>query len=331
MKDYKEEIQKTRLGCLGGSDAAMLARISNLGYVPLSARKRLAVCKGLIPQEEIPHTAAMRAGDEMENAIYEHLAQNDNTYESNPFWVSEKYSKSNVKLIDHPDIVRFDKEKKCLYVYEVKTTKLSVEETKREYRPQLYIHSLLAREMANAQIDGRKWRVKLFLVHYDTKGLDLAEGIEFDPSRMSVAPIAFRTEVFNVKEAMNLVSDFLKDYDVYSEDGVVDYGYLPDNVKEKFDAIACTLREIKEREEKVEDFKNKLYTFLVEKNIKSIKNDEFSIVRVDESESKSFDGKKYIEELKSQHPVVAKRIIAKYTKVIKRKGNVQIRLKNKES
>ena len=105
IQDYKNEIANTRKGCLGGSDGKMLAQIAALGYVPKSAYKRLAVCNGLIEQEEIPRTAAIVAGDKIEMAIYDHLTKKDPRYESNPLWVSEKYSTKNVKLIAHPDIV----------------------------------------------------------------------------------------------------------------------------------------------------------------------------------------------------------------------------------
>ena len=74
VKDYKQDVAQSRVGCLGSSDGKMLAQICALGYVPKSAHKRLAICKGLIPQEEIPRTAAIKAGDEMEMLIYKHLA-----------------------------------------------------------------------------------------------------------------------------------------------------------------------------------------------------------------------------------------------------------------
>ena len=53
IQDYKQEVANTRKGCLGGSDGKMLSQIAALGYVPKSALKRLAVCKGLIEQEEM--------------------------------------------------------------------------------------------------------------------------------------------------------------------------------------------------------------------------------------------------------------------------------------
>ena len=56
VKDYKQEIAATRVGCLGSSDGKLLAQVDSLGKVPKSAYKRLAVVNGLIPQVEIQRT-----------------------------------------------------------------------------------------------------------------------------------------------------------------------------------------------------------------------------------------------------------------------------------
>ena len=73
MENYKDDIRATRIGCLGSSDAKILAQIAALGYVPKSACKRLAIVKGLIPQTDIPETDAIRTGNEIENKIFEYL------------------------------------------------------------------------------------------------------------------------------------------------------------------------------------------------------------------------------------------------------------------
>ena len=69
---------------------------------------------------------------------------------------------------------------------------------------------------------------------------------------------------------------------------------------------------------------------MVEKDIKSIKNDMFAITRVDPTESKSFDGKNYMDDMAKEHPRKAKKILAKYTKTVKRKGYSVIKIKDNE-
>jgi hypothetical protein len=92
--------------------------------------------------------------------------------------------------------------------------------------------------------------------------------------------------------------------------------------------MATVLAEIKQRETKIEEFKKRLYDFMLEHDIKSIKNDYFSIIAVAPSESKSFDAKRYVEDLIKQYPRKSKKIIEKYTKTQKRKGYCQIKVKS---
>lgn len=327
MEDYKEEIQNTRVGSLGSSDGKMLQQIGTLGFVPDSAKKRLAICKGLIPHEEIPETEAIRAGNIMEMAIYNHIVATDKRYKSNPLWVSKKFSRKNVRLISHPDIVLEDEKTNTLYVYEIKTTKYSFEATRHNYGAQLYIHSLLAKEHA-ANLPGR-WKVKMFLVIYNTNDLDLSNPVdlEFDINRLVVKEVKVGTNFFDINYAMDIVDKFLEDFNSYYADDEIDSKYLPENVKQEFALITNIITEIKEREKKVEDFKTKLYDFMREKNIKSIKNELWGITRVDECESKSFDGKKFIEDYQKKYPRKVKRLLSEYSKIVKKKGSVRIILK----
>lgn len=327
--NYKDDVAQSRVGCLGSSDGKMLMQVCSLGFVPKSAHKRLAVCKGLIPQQEIPRTAAIVAGDEMEMAIYRHLSANDPRYESNPKWVSEKYSYKNVKLISHPDIVLIDNARKTVFVWEVKTTKYSVADTRQTYKAQLFIHYLLAKEIAERM--GKDWTVKIALVHYNTDGLDLTEGVTFDPERLTIKDVRFTsTAFFDIHKAMSIVNDFLETFTEYYEGDEIDANLLPTNVKSQFDDVAAMLVEIKERESKVGEFKQRLYQFMVDKDIKSIKNDVFSITRVDPTVSKSFDAKKYVADLIKKYPRKSKKIIADYTKETKRKGYAVIKLKEEK-
>lgn len=325
MENYKEDIQQTRVGSLGSSDARLLAQVATLGAVPKSAYKRLAVCKGLIPQEEIPRTAAIKAGDDIEMLVFEHLKSQDERYESNPLWISDRYSRKNARLISHPDIVLRNDGAKTLNVYEVKTTRYNIEETKQTYRAQCYVHYLLAKELASKY--GKDWKVKVSLVHYSTDGLDLGNGIEFDPARLSVVPLKFPTPCFDVEKAMDVVDAFLEDYNEYYEGDEIDGNMLPEKVRNEFDLVSQALLEIKEREATVNAFKERLYSFMCDKDIKSIKCDAFSIVRVDETESHSFDAKGYIEKEMAAHPRKTKKLLKQYDKVTKKKGYCQIKVK----
>lgn len=330
MNEYKSDIIATRCGALGSSDGKLIISVAESSVIPKSAYKRLAVCKGLIEQKDIPYTAAVRAGDELEMLVFEHLKANDDRYQSNPCWVSRKYSRKNVKLLTHPDIVLQDDKTKILNVYEVKCTKFTFEQTKDTYKAQLIIHWIIANEIAK-ELGG--YKVRLSLVHYLTKGMNLEDGFEFDPSRLTVKTLRNMEKLsksYRIAEAMDLIDTFLETFDVYALEDEIPYGLLPTKVKTKFDEMTALLAEIKEKEKKIEDFKKELFDFFTEKNIKSIKNEQWSITRVDPTESKQFDSKRYLEDFASKHPGAYKNAVKKFEKIVKRKGSVQIRIKNKQ-
>lgn len=324
MEDYKEDIIATRKGCLGGSDSKMLAQISTLGSVPRSAYKRLAICKGLIEPENIT-TRVMEYGNFIEQSIFEHLHAQDERYQSNPCLISDIYSTKEVKIIDHVDFLLQDDKKKVLYLYECKASKFTTEQVRDAYKTQLFHHYLLGKELAK-KLGG--YKTKVMLVHYDTSDVDMDDEWTFNPEKITIRPIKFGTAVFDMCSAVAIVSNFLATFDEYYEGDEIDANLLPEKVRQEFDMVANVITEIKEREKVVDEFKKRLYTFMVDKNIKSLKNEMFSITRVDPTESKSFDSKRYVDDLKKEHPRKAKKVLAQYTKTTKRNGYVTITVKN---
>jgi len=327
--DYKNDIRQTRQNNFGSSDAKMLQQIAILGSVPRSAYKRLAVCKGLIEQTDIPYTDAVRFGDEIEQAIFGYLSETCNGYVSNPLWVSNKYSRKNCKCITHPDIVRYDYENKILYVYEVKASRYTTTQVRNEYEYQLLHHWLLANEKAK-ELDGN-WKVRLFLVHYQTEGLDLSQPQEFDVERLTIKQLRLgNTKTYELSKAMDIVSVFLEDFNEYYEGDEIDSTYLPKKVKEEFDMVTGILAEIKERETKVDEFKRKLCDFMLKQNIKSIKNDAWNITLVGATEQASFDSKKFLSDLAAKHPRKEKKLRKEYEKRIAKGAYVKITIKTKK-
>ena len=324
--DYKNEIVSSRVGNLGSSDAKMMMNIAKLGYVPTSAQERLAIAKGLVVPNDSGKTTEMIYGDYIEKQIFEMLSSNDLPFVSNPCWISKKFSKKNVNLICHPDIVRFDDNEKTIFVYEVKATKFNVKVTKETYRAQMFIEWTIANEVA-AQL-GKEWKVKLYLAHYDTVGTDVEDETSwsFAPEKLSLHKMAF-SKLFDVDAAMNIIDVFLKDFNEYYKGDEIESEYLPANVQDEFNAITNVLTEIKERETKVAEFKDKLYAFMCEKGIKSIKNEAWSITRVDPTESVSFNAKAFLDEYAKKYPRKAKKLMETYEKRTKRKGYVNIKLK----
>lgn len=326
QENYKQEIEQTRKGNVGSSDAKMLQQICELGYVPESAKKRMAIIKGLCENDNITN-AAMRYGDFIELQIFECLKAKDSRWQSNPCIISKEYKRKNCGVLDHIDYMLQDDENKTLILGEAKATRYNFSQTRSEYIHQLYHHYLLGRELAK-NLGG--YRLKVVLFHYCTIGIDVENDFNFDPSRLTVRTIHLPSRIpYNLDKAMNIVDEYLENLDVYVEDDEIESKYLPAKVKEEFETITNILTEIKEREKKVDDFKQKLYAFMLEKNVKSIKNDTWSITRVDSSESVQFDSKRFLDEYMDKHPIKAKKLFRTYEKRVKRKGSVQIRLNNK--
>jgi hypothetical protein len=329
QQDYKNEIRSSRCGALGSSDGKLILQVAESGVIPKSAYKRLAVCKGLIEQEDIPYTAAVRTGDELEMLVFEHLKANDDRYQSNPCWVSKKYSRKNVNLLTHPDIVLQDDENKILNVYEVKCTKFTFEQTKDTYKAQLIIHWVIANEIAK-ELGG--YKVRLSLVHYSTEGMNLEDGFEFDPSRLTVKTLRNMEKLsksYHISEAMDVIDNFLETFTEYYEQEEVDANLLPANVQSQFSEVAQFLKEIKEREVKIDAFKAKLYDFLSERGIKKVACDDFSFTVVAPTQQVSVDYKNlFIQEIEAKRPRVARQLKEKYKKTTNKKGYVVIKTSN---
>ena len=329
MNEAKQEIIATRTGCLGGSDARLIQSIAEAGKIPQSAMKRLAVCKGLAEQPQFTNPA-IEFGNYVESMVYESLHSQDERWQSNPCLVSTKYSKPNCKVIDHVDLYLQDDDKKTITIGEVKATRSNYAQTYDEYKWQLLHHYLLGCEKAK-ELGG--YRVKVMLCHYCTDGIDLTQPFEFDPSRLTVKTLRNMEKLsksYHLTEAMDIVDNFLETFDEYYDGDEIPYELLPANVQGQFDDITTLLTEIKEREDKVAAFKEKLYNFLAEKNIKSIRNDAWSITRVDPTESKQFDSKRYLDDFAAKHPRQFKKMRSEYEKTVRKKGFVTIKIKEQK-
>ena len=86
------------------------------------------------------------------------------------------------------------------------------------------------------------------------------------------------------------------------------------------------LREIKEREAKVDAFKAKLYDFLSERGIKKVSCDDFSFTVVAPTQQVSVDYKNlFTQEIEAKRPRVARQLKEKYKKTTNKKGYVIIK------
>lgn len=328
MYDYKKDVIATRFGCLGSSDGRMIENVAKLGFVPKSAYERLAVVKGLIPQQDIPETDAIRFGNELEMQLFDHLHAKDERWQSNVRLESFKFSKPTCKLISHPDFLLQDREAEVLYVGECKAVKYGIEKTRKDYSSQLYVHYVVASEFAKEL--GSKWRVKLVLFHYNTEGLDLSMPQAFDPSRLTMREIRPSSVAFDIGTAMNIIETFLDDFNEYYRGEEIEISYLPKVARNEVANAAGMIRQIKRLESVLDKIKAEFYDFMLKKNIRSLFDDEVTITCVEPTETSSFDAKRYLADLRAKHPRKAKKIEGEYTRKSQRKGYCLIKVKDNE-
>lgn len=315
--DYKEDIIRSRTGCVGSSDGAMLERIARDGAVAPAYNRRLAVIKGLAEPTNFK-TPAMEYGDYIENTVFRMLSEDNENCQSNPRWVSEEYSRDNVQLISHPDIVLI--EDSTMRIYEVKATQETVEETLKRYSAQLYIHYILGLEQAKKNV---YYDMRVYLVHYQTDGHTFGE---FDASKLTIREVKPEDCRFDLATAMDILSDTLRTftYDVPEE---VDAESLPQVVQSEVTQLTVLMDEIKKHEAKIAEFKEALYDYLCENNIKCIKSDCITITRVDPTTSRTFDSKAWLKDYEKTDPEGAKQLKEQYTKEVKRSGYALIKTK----
>lgn len=317
---YKEEIIATRIGNLGSSDAKIIDKADITGVVSEADKERLAILKGLYQKEDAV-TSEMRYGDFIEQKIYEMLKSDDERWQSNPCYTSKKYARKNLGLIAHPDFVLINDETKTISVCECKATIASTEETKRNYLGQMYIEYSLMKEYA--EINGfSKYKINVILYHYDSHEMYDADNVfVFNPDKITLAKISFRRPPFNIAHGMDVINDFLETFTSFHKEEV-EFEYLPEQVQSVIKSVADVLKQQEENEAKIKKFKEDIYDIMCKEDIKSIKNQWFTLTRIDDTIVSKFNTLQF----KNAHPTLYKKFLSDN----KKKGYALIKVKKQK-
>ena len=309
--DYKNDIVATRKGGLSSSDAKMIARCGTTGETGASARLRIAQMLGLEERKDFS-TPYTELGDTIENSIFRALQKAyGDKIASNPYYKSEKLSKKyGFDVFNHIDYEITDGDK--LTWIENKAVMGCTAKVLSEYIDQLRFHKMLLDEKASSL----GLRPMLVLSHYDTTDFDRT----FDIGKWTTTVVNHGSVERNdmLLKGLDVISAALKDFR-WEGNGSASYEMLPSEARELCMKIADMERKSKECVRQMEQFKEKMLSVMTEKNIKSIKNDSFTITRIDASMFMSFDSSKY----KSEHPEWSER----YGKETKHKASVMFKLK----
>lgn len=292
---HQQEIEQSRVGGFGGSDAKMFYKIGLKGLSALSAtdKKRIAVAKGLQPYNPIVKTDSMQKGHDFEQwfasqafcpiaqrevKISKPLARNFEVFSHLDFYANDGISSEYWEL-------------KCVE---------KVDTAAKDHKAQLqWAHMLGVRNVWLVVCDSEK----TFEL-----GTRFPVRIERDQSHID-------TMLHGIK----LIDQAWETFGAAEQEEVNETDLLPFDRKDVVIMTRC-LQEIKTLEKITEELKERIKMLMENSGIKSIKSDSYSIVYQPESEAVTFDKDKLLK----AHPELKEE---DFQKVSKKKSFVKITLK----
>ena len=288
---HKQEIEVTRVGGFGGSDANLFYRVGLRGLSALNNtdKKRIRVAKGMDEYKSIQMNDAMQRGHDFED-FYE--MSESTSLMSREVLFSADLAK-NFKTFFHADFS--DK----YYVYELKCVQ-SPDNVEKDYEAQL---------QWQAMISGMK--VCLVVCDSAKRFEDYNEPIEIvrDENVISI-----------LKNGIRLLDENWETLDLNVGEEWSDRDLMP---FEKNDIAVFTsyLQRIQQLEDLAEESKAKVFQFMRDNNIKSLKSDSYTVTFTPESTTTSLDKKK----LFTEHPKIKEQ---DYIKTSPKNAYITVKLKN---
>lgn len=301
-KTHQQEIENTRVGGFGGSDAAMFLRIAKKGGVEGLSNTdlyRIAVAMGIKPYAPVPVTEAMQNGHIFEDSYERMLKYSGKTFEREVKLIAECQPR-HFAIFAHADFVFLEKVyKKSEQIIFVRECKFIADEEK------------TADDVAETYKAQLQWYYMLGVEY-----VDLIRGYG-DPNHPKM-------EIFEVDEDENII-DQLK-LGIRLLDEAINDGWVPE-IEEEF---ACTMSEKMQNiiadyerlkfkkstiEEKLEELQKQIVEYMTIGNVAKINASLGTISRTADSVVESFDSKKF----EKENPDLYKNYIKKST----RKGSIR--------
>lgn len=298
---HQQEIENTRVGGFGGSDAAMFLRIAKKGGVEELSNTdlyRIAVAMGIKPYVPVSPTEAMQNGHIFEDSYARMLKDSIWAVDREVKLVAE-CQPANFRIFAHADFVINGKSavKKFLIVHECKfiqDEEKTVDVVAETYKAQL------------------QWYYMLGVVEY----VDLIRGYG-DPEHPSTQSLIIDKdeEIINqLKEGIRLLDEAISD------------GWVPEieeeyasAMSEKMQNIIADYERLKFQkstiEEKLEELQKQIVEYMTIGNVAKINGTLGTISRTADSIVESFDSKKF----EKENPELYRNYIKKST----RKGSLR--------
>jgi hypothetical protein len=293
---HQNEIESTRVGGFGGSDAKMFYKIGLKGLSSLSNsdKVRIRVAKGITPYNPIPQTAAMRKGHDFED------------------WFADEFK-------HHTD--KMDRERKISARLAVNfDTFAHADFSKKNGKAVIELKCVSDpdRAMEN-NIEQLQWYHMLGVESVHLVACDSAEESFEDGLRDPIEVWRNEAMIQTMMHGIKLLDDNWLTLDLRVGDEWSDEDLFPAEQREVME-MAQYLREIKSMEAIIEERKAKMCEFMAKNNIKSIQSDIYSITMVPAGTTSRFDKSKLLRD----HPEINE---ADYTTTSERKAYVTVKLK----
>ena len=277
---HQEEIQASRVGGFGGSDAALFLRIAKKGGVESLSNTdlyRIAVAMGIKPYAPVPVTEAMNNGHIFEDSYARYLDAQGKPYQREIKLMAKKQPK-NFKIFAHADFTFDGKVYKTndtfIFVHECKFIQdqaTTVEEVAKNYQAQLQWYYLLGAEY-----------------------VDLVRGYG-DPNHPKM-------EIFEVDEDENIIDNLKMGIQILDE--AISDGWVPEIEEEYASAMSEKMQNIihdyetlkfqkSAIDEKLDELQKQIIEYMSIGNVAKINGTLGTISRTADSVVESFDSAKF--------------------------------------
>ena len=302
QQQHQQEIENTRVGGFGGSDAALFLRIAKRGGVEGLSNTdlyRIAVAMGIKPYVPVPVTEAMQNGHIFEDSYARYVDAQGKPYQREVKLMAKEQPK-NFKIFAHADFTFDGKVYKTndtfIFVHECKFIQdqtTTVEEVAKNYQAQLQWYYLMGAEyvdLIRGYGDPQHPKMEIFEIDEDEEIIDaLKMGIQLLDEAISDGWVPEIEEEF-----ASAMSEKMQNI-------IADYERL------KFEKNAI--------DEKLEELQKQIVEYMTIGNVAKINATLGTISRTADSVVESFDSKKF----EKENPDVYKQYIKKST----RKGSLR--------
>lgn len=295
---HQQEIEKSRVGGFGGSDAKMFYKIGLNGLSALSNtdKMRIRVAKGIDEYKPIMQTEAMQKGHDFEDWFAEEFGGSIRDLKREYKVEPDVKMAINFNVFAHADFCNI----KNKWVIELKCVS-DVDAVQENYMSQLQWYFMLGCRGVG-------------LIVCDSRFDDFDDGLQ-DPIEVEKNQNYIET----LRHGIKLLDDNWDNLDLKIGDEWDESDLFPSEQKE-VQLMTSYLQQIKSMEAQIEESKAKLLDMMTESGVKSIKSDSYNITVVPPGTTSRFDKKKLL----SDHPEINE---ADYTSTSERKAYLKITLK----